>query len=227
MTEEIHYRENVKSYLDPKFRINSHKHPTRERSENADLNMCKYIFGLEMAGEITYEDEELGWKMLKANSAHNVLSPDHKSHDNFTGMVALSEYLGFHVSELHKPHGKLYHPRSIFYWNYIIKDRLIDRWLLIFTCLANVWTCLFPYKYRNGKKINATDNELLMIMMYRGGLKNVWFCRIFGWICHILLRHRFTSNYFREMINLWYKHDEYHPVKQVWRRIDGDFKWWK
>lgn len=219
-------RRQVHDYLDGRLRINSHKYPTSERSENGELNTAKWCIGLEMAGH----DPSLASDFIRSNQAPVralVLSPTHKSHDNLTGMVALAKATGWSDIKVNKDPEREYHPRSRLYWAWARERNLLTTCGLLFVCLANVFTCLRHYKIRNGEKIIKTDNEILMLLMYRGGLKDVWFCRFFGWICNELLVRRFGPNIYTGMMELWYTHDSHHPVKVVWRNIDRGFKWWK
>jgi hypothetical protein len=94
---------------------------------------------------------------------------------------------------------------------------------LIVTCICNIFTCARHYKVRNGNKIVKTDNEILMILQYQSGMNKIWWCKPFGYFCHVLLKDRFGDNYFKAMIDLWYRDQEWHPVRDAWNKIDPDF----
>lgn len=209
-------RHNVEKYLSKNGEINSHAYPTEERTENGILNTAKYIFALLASREIVHD------------ISSKILGFHHLSHDNITASVYLQKRSNSRlpISFVKDPERK-YHPRSTIFWAWASKPNLINYLGLTVVCVANLFTCLRSYKIRNGNKIVKSDNEMLMILMYRAGLKDVWFCRCVGFIFHKLLVRRFGKNIYSGIINHWYKHDNNHPVKLAWREIPEDFRWWR
>ena len=214
-------------YLDAKYRINSHAYPTDNISQNGELNTAKFIAGAIMAKDGEFDVWKLGSDCLQKNSVGRVLHADWSSHDNITGLVSIAKMLGHPFAGVVKDSERKYHPRASIYWSWAEGPTILNTLGLILVCIANLYTCARHLKRRNGDLIIKTDNELLMILMYMGGLNTVWFCQWAGWICDKLLKRRFGDNYLHDLNDLRYTHDHDHPVKKMWQRIDREYKWWK
>lgn len=217
-------------FLDNKNRINARpfdpvvpREMRESDQQNGDLDFSKYYFARVMNGRLDPFDTILARSLIRSFSPGGVLMLEHKSHDNYTGMMALAKRLNLKLFGYQLDADRSYHPRSTAFYDWVLRGEWIG---LLFICIANLFTCMRHYKVRNGEKIVKTDNEILMILMYQAGLNRYWICRVFGYLCHKLLVRRFSENIYYGMIILWYRDQEWHPVKDEWKKIPANFKWW-